>query len=266
MHSPENNDMYTSASRNAAATSLAGQLLTLLLSVSTFALAAPNLAEAEVFSPANTSGQTCCQECGQNCGPRKLRMCTVMVPARVVETRVKVDVIKKQEQREETYTAFKLVPKTRKFEKEECYLKQEIKSKKITDEQCHLVDMPVERTKHVKTYHPELRELCDPRGQGPSQLCEVMVESTEPQTSVCTEKKLAISKTEREISYCVRTPQKRKIPCAEDKYYDLVPVTKTRQVTVCVPELVRTPYEVIVSKPIPKKILCCPQCAKKHSK
>lgn len=189
-----------------------------------------------------------------------------MVPARVVETRVKVDVIKQAEDREEKYTVFQLVPRTRKFEKEKCYLKHDVKSQVITEEKCHLVKMPVERTVNVKTYYPELREVGDPCGECPPQMCEVMVEGTEQRTGMCEEMQVAIAKTEREIFYCVKTPEKQKIPCTEEKYYELVPVTKTRTVSVCVPKVVRSPYEVTVCKNIPKRILCCTKCAKKHCK
>lgn len=210
--------------------------------------------------------QNCCQQCGAHCDPCDLCICTVMVPAQVVETRVKVDVIKNVKEREEKYTAFKLVPKTRKFEKEKCYLKHEVKSKVITEEQCHLVKLPLERTVNVKVYHPELREIPGCGECCPPKVCEVMVESTEQRTGVCEEVQVAVAKVEREIDYCVKTPKTQKIPCTEEKYFELVPVTKTRKVQVCVPEVVRSPYEVIVCKNIPKQIMCCPKCAKSHKK
>jgi len=258
--------MNRTASRTATLFRRTGLTLTLLLSVPSFDVSAVAAAGSGGLSEPAATYQDCCQDCGVRCQHCNLTLCTVTVPTYVVEKRVKVEVVKEQEEREESSTAFKLVPKTRTYETEQCYLKQEIKSKKITDEKCHLVKMPVERTSNVKTYHPELREVCDPCGTCPPRTCEVMVETTEPQVSVCEETQLAISKTEREISYCVLTPQKRKIPCAEETYYELVPVTKTRKVTVCVPKLVRTPYEVIVCKSIPKNVLCCPECAKKHCK
>ena len=210
--------------------------------------------------------QHCCAECGTHCDPCDLQVCTVMVPARVVETRVKVDVVKEPENREEKYTVFQLVPKTRKYDKEKCYLKHEVKSKVITKEQCHLVKLPVERTVNVTTYHPECREIGDPCGECPPQVCEVMVPTTQQQTGVCEEIQVAMAKTECEIFYCVKTPEKLKIPCTEEKYFELVPVTKSRTVSVCVPKVVRSPYEVIVCKEIPQQILCCAKCAKKHCK
>jgi hypothetical protein len=236
-------------------------MLVLLVSLSSGAFGASDDLAFEPAPPPEPVCHSACQQCGQQCDPCDLKLCTVMVSACVAETRVKVDVVKEQEEREEQYTAFKLVPKTRKYEKEECYLKREVKTKKVTDEDCHLVKMPVERTKNVKAYHPELREVCSADGACPPRTCEVMVETTVPEATVCEETQVVVSKTEREISYCVRTPKTRKVPCAEEKYYELVPVTKTRKVTVCVPKLVRTPYEVIVCKRIPKEIMCCPACA-----
>lgn len=120
--------------------------------------------------------QHCCAECGRQCDPCDLQVCTIRVPARVVETRVKVEVVKQPETREEKYTVFQLVPKTRKFEQQRCYLKHDVKSKVITQEKCHLVKLPVEQTINVKTYHPECREIPDPCGECPPQMCEVMVE------------------------------------------------------------------------------------------
>lgn len=252
--------------RYAVAHGVAALTLVFLVSASDSVSAATPQSETGVSASQYPACQGCCQECGKKCHASDLKACTVMVPARVVETRVKTDVISQQEEREEKYTAFQLVPKTRKYEKEEWYLKQEVKSRPVTKETCHLVKMPVERTKYAKTYHPELREIRSPCGDGSSRTCEVMVETKEPRVEVCEETQLAIGKTEREMFYCVKTPEKRSIPCAEEKYYELVPVTKTRRVSVCVPKLVRTPYEVVVRKEIPQTIMCCPNCAQKHCK
>lgn len=187
-----------------------------------------------------------------------------MVPACVAETRVKVEVVREPQEIEEKYTVFQLVPKTRKFEREKCYLKQEVVKQDIKEEKCHLVKTPVEQTLNVKTYHPEYREVLDPCGECPPQVCEVMVECIEPRINVCEETKVAFSTTEKPIHYCVLKPETYKVPCAEEKYFELQEKLQTRKVTVCVPRLVRTPYEVIVCKQIPQQILCCPKCAKKH--
>ena len=52
---------------------------------------------------------------------------------------MKTCVVKKQVEREETYTVFKVVPVKRTYTKEKCYLKDEVRTKTITQEKCHRV-------------------------------------------------------------------------------------------------------------------------------
>jgi hypothetical protein len=41
---------------------------------------------------------------------------------------------------------------------------------------------------------------------------------------------------------------------------ELVPVQKTRKVQVCVPEAVKVPVEVKVTRMVAKQVLCCNDC------
>ena len=55
---------------------------------------------------------------------------------------------------------------------------------------------------------------------------------------------------------------------------ELVPVQKTRKVQVCVPEAIKVPVEVKVTRMVAKKVCCCDDCwcemkqqgKKKHDK
>jgi hypothetical protein len=207
-----------------------------------------------------------CSQCGKACGHGQLVTCTVMVPCNVLETRVKTSVVKELKQQTEKYTVFQLKPVSRKIEKECWYLKDVIKTETVTDEQCHLVKVPVIQNYEVKCYHPECREVVPADGCGncPPQVCEVMVETREPASRTCEEVKVAIAKTTKDIHYCAKEPTPRKVPCMTEETFDLVAVEKERTVDVCIPRIVRTPVDVMVCKEIPQTIVCCAECAKKH--
>ncbi len=92
--------------------------------------------------------KACCNHCGaHDC---HLVECTVMVPIMVTETQVKNCIVKKNVEREETYTVFRRVEDKREFKKKCCYLDTEIKSKEITEKKCHIVNNPVIKTYRVK--------------------------------------------------------------------------------------------------------------------
>ncbi len=215
---------------------------------------------------------TGCPQCGSTCESCQLVECTVYVPMTVMEKRIQNCVVNKTEQREETYTVFKRVPKTRNITKEICYLQDDVRTQTITEKKCHRVMNPVVRMEHVNVYEPELREttvtreVCTECGKVCIEepcTCTVMVKRPDVQMRECQEPDVVFETTKRDISYCVKTPKKATIPCAEETVYELVPVEKTRTVNVCVPEIVPNVVEVPVQKMVAKRVLCCPSCRHK---
>jgi hypothetical protein len=177
---------------------------------------------------------------------------------------MKTCVIKEQIEREEKYTAFEKVPVTRKIYSEHCYLNDEVKTKTITQKECHLIECHVEKTGTGITYHPEMRDVCikDCQGGSETRQCEVMVPAKQPCTQSWTELRVAMGTITKDIDYCVKVPKKEKVVCGEETLCEIRPVERTRMVTVCVPKLIKTPEEVLVRKMIPQTIYCCPKCAK----
>jgi hypothetical protein len=227
-----------------------------------FVLASLTTAGAGVFSHHN------CPRCGTS-GHGKLVERTIMVPTEITETRMKTCVIKRTDVREETYTVFKRVPETRTFTKETCYLEDEVKTKEITKKECHRVTNPVIETCAVKVPHTEMRtemvmkEICTECGPACIEVpCtrEVTVEHDEIRSKTTCVPDIAIETTKREISYCVKVPKTHKTTC-EETVYKLVPIEKTRQVEVCVPEIIKKPFEVTVTKMVPRTVTCCEKCA-----
>jgi hypothetical protein len=189
-----------------------------------------------------------------------------------METRARSQVIYKTEQREETYTVFRRVPKTQKFTKERCYLDDEVRTQMITEKKCHRVMNPVIRMEHVNVLEPEVREMvvskqpctdCDKVCTEEPCVCTVMVKRPDVRTRVCETPDVVFSESKRQIDYCVKVPKKQTIPCAEETVYELVPVEKKRTVEVCVPEIIKEAIEVPVKKMVAKKILCCKSCCGK---
>jgi len=235
----------------------------LLISVSP----APRTARAEGIEMA---GGGHCQKCGAACCENELCSRWIQVPMNVTETRYKSCVVKDIEDRQETYTVFRRVPVERKYYREECYLEDEVKTKTITETQCHLVDNPVERTMKVPVPEIHYRESpcgsdgckdgcggadCEPR------MCQVVVLGEQEIQETCERRDVVFSKTTKEIDYCVKVPKTKKTLCTVEKVYELQPFEETRTVSVCVPKLIKTPYEVTVCRLVPQPILCCPHCA-----
>jgi hypothetical protein len=212
-----------------------------------------------------------CGRCGSVCDTHRLVKKTITVPCVVTETRMETCVVKKQVEREETYTVFKRVPVTRKFEKETCYLADEVKTQLIETKQCHQVQNPVIRTFAVDVPVTQTetvmrkREVCTECGkvciEEPCS-CQVTRMHRETQTEQYCEKDVVFETTKKEISYCVKTPKMHKEFCAEETTYVLEPVEQKRKVTVCVPEIIKKPVDVQVVKHLQKTIYCCEKCAK----
>ena len=214
-----------------------------------------------------------CESCGCNCSKSKLVKRTVMCPATVVETRMKSRVVYTNEQREEKYTAFERVEEKRQITKEVCYLEDEVKTKKIEQKNCKVVQVPVVRTCKCKFPQPEIRsgvrcrEVCTECGckicvEEPYN-CEVVRMIDGVKSDNYCEPQLVFEKLEKDIFYCVKTPKKKKEVVCEEVVYKLKPVTKTRTVDVCVPKIVKEPCEVLVKKMVPKTIYCCEKCCHK---
>jgi hypothetical protein len=212
-----------------------------------------------------------CGHCGSACDTHRLVKKTIMVPCVITETRMETCVVKKQVEKEETYTVFRRVPVTRKFEKETCYLADEVKTQMIETKQCHQVENPVVRTfavdvpvTGVETVMRK-REVCTECGKVCIEepcTCQVTRMERQRQTTQYCEKDVVFSTTKKEISYCVKTPKKHTEFCAEETTYVLEPVEQKRTVLVCVPEIVKKPVDVQVVKQVPKTIYCCQKCAK----
>ena len=213
-----------------------------------------------------------CQKCGTSCSSGELVECTVYVPMTVMEMRSQSRVEYKTEQREETYTVFQRVPKTRKYTKEKCYLDDEVRTQTITEKKCHRVMNPVVRIENVNVLEPEVREgviqkeVCTKCGkiciEEPCS-CTVMVPRADVRTQTCEVPDVVFEETKRQIDYCVKVPKKQTIPCAEETVYELKPVEKKRTVEACVPKIVKEPVEVPVRKMVAQKILCCRACCGK---
>ncbi|MCA9132874.1 MAG: hypothetical protein KDA45_06955 [Planctomycetales bacterium] len=211
-----------------------------------------------------------CERCGVSCQPQVLVEKTILCPVKVIETRLKPCLVETCEEREEKYTAFKCVPEKRIIKKECCYLLDEVKSKEITEKDCKLVDINVARAKNVLVPQYEMAETCVQKQVctrcGPVCVEECCLEEKArmiPGVSVeqdC-EKQLVFAETQREIFYCVKTPKKHTIECAEETVYKLEPVEQTRKVKVTVPKIEYRPYEVEVVKMLPKKVACCVRCS-----
>ncbi len=237
---------------------------TLLTLVAITALFAPALTKA-----AGLFGK--CDHCGHQCDQRVLVECTVMVPMKVMETRMKSCLVETTEERDETYTVFHCEPVKKEIKKECCYLEDEVKTKTITESNCKIMDVPVSVAKNVKVPLIECVEECVQREVctecGPVCVEEmVMVEKARMVDDVRVEQRcdpqLIFDVTKRDIFYCVKTPKKQTIECAVEETVKLVGVEKTRKVCVTVPKFVKQPVEVEVTKMVPKKIMCCVECSK----
>jgi hypothetical protein len=91
-----------------------------------------------------------------------------------------------------------------------------------------------------------------------------------PRTRDCIRNDVVFEECKKTIDYCVKTPKFEKKTCGVETIYKLVPVEKTRTVTVCVPEIVKKPIDIKVQRKVAKTVCCCQECAcktkKKHPK
>lgn len=214
-----------------------------------------------------------CHFCRKHCCAEHLVKKTIKVPITVVEMRVKSCIVQKKEQREETYTVFERVPVKQRFDKEICYLADEVKTKEITQTQCKRVKVPVVRTYAVNVPTKELREVnngggtcsncCNTCQQKPC-VCEVTRYHRETRESACEREQVVFETTKRKIDYCVKVPKTKKEFCSEESTFKLVPVEKKRTVEVCVPKIEKHPVEVLVKKMATKVVYCCEPCWKRH--
>lgn len=214
-----------------------------------------------------------CEQCGEPCREYDLTPCTVMVKKLVLETRIKTEIIQVKEQREETYTVFMKKPVRREYVKERCFLADDVKTQTVIDKKCQIIDVPVTRTYTVKVPHCEVRDLpcecaaCSAKGAKPTtHPTEVVIETKEQRMEHCTEPRLAIATTKKDITYCVKVPKKVKEVCAVEETMELVPVERKRLVDVCVCKVVKKPCEVTVCKWVPMERNCCGKCVTHHKK
>lgn len=215
-------------------------------------------------------GGVCCEACQLECCPCEMVQKTIMVPCTITETRMKVQIVKTTKDREETYTVFQCVPKKQTFTKECCYMETEVKSKEITCEQCRRVQQHVVFEDKVTVpgateYHQEMRCreegccLCPTCVSEPC-TCKITRGMEVPRVQECERPGVVFEETKKTIDYCVQTPKFEKKECGTETVYELVPVTKTRKVQVCVPEAVKVPVDVKVMKMVPKEICVCKHC------
>jgi len=210
-----------------------------------------------------------CECCDCECCPCQLTERTIMVPMCVTETHMKVQIVETMKEREETYTVFQSVPKKRTYSKECCYLETEVKSKDITVEQCRRVQNPVTLEDTVKIpiteFHESVcqREICTICGKVCIEepcTCQVTRTADMPRVQECMRQDVVFEECKKTIDYCVKTPKFDKKECAVETVCELVPVQKTRKVQVCVPEAVKVPCDVKVTRMVAKKIVCCDEC------
>ncbi|MBP86803.1 MAG: hypothetical protein CMJ64_08810 [Planctomycetaceae bacterium] len=195
-----------------------------------------------------------CADCGAAAQKGELVDRVIMVPKICVETVMKTRCIQVKETRDETYTIFQMKPVKRQITKQHCYLVDEVRTKSVVTEQCHIVDVP-----EITTYPPQECKTCEGKGKGG-------VEVSDGATDHGCRKVVGIATTKCEVSYCVKVPKYKTEVCAEIETFELVPVERTRTVSVCVPKIEEYPCDVTVKKWFPETIKCCSTCALHHSK
>lgn len=191
------------------------------------------------------------------------------MPTTVIETRLKSRVVKVTEEREETYTAFVPKPTIDTYHKETCYLDPQVKEKKITKKECKLLPTPIAKTFSVNVPTKERRETYSGRAscsdccpEKPCVKCVTRLHK-ELRSGMIERDQLVFEETTKDIFYCVEMPRKHKEFCFSESYDKLVPVKKTRKVSVCVPKMIREPKDVEVVKMLPYVIYCCEECQDK---
>lgn len=220
-----------------------------------------------------SAGNCRCHHCGTHCQPGRLVKKTITVPTVVTETRLKTCIVKTMQEREETYTVFKRVPVKKTYNKETCYLDDEVRTKTITKKNCKRVKLPVTTDYAVnvpveefrpKTIHKELCSDCGKACIEEPCMCKVTRMTRDVRSKQCERDDIVFETIKKEINYCVKVPKKHTEFCREETVYKLEPVEKTRKVTVCVPEIIKKPVEVKKVKMLKKTIYCCEKCHKKH--
>lgn len=210
-----------------------------------------------------------CEVCGGECCPCEIEQHTIMVPMCLTETRMKVRIVKTTKEREETYTVFTSVPQKRTFTKECCYLEPEVKSKEITKTECHRVRNPVtlEDTvlvpvteMHTEMQCREVCTICGTKRVAEECTCCVNHGIETPRVQNCTREDVVFEECKKTIDYCVITPKTEKKECGTETVCKLVPIEKTRKVLVCVPEAIKEPVEVKVTRMVAKNVCCCNDC------
>jgi hypothetical protein len=209
--------------------------------------------------------------CGVGCSPTCLVTKTIMCPMQITETQVRYVTETKTEEHELPYTVFQRVPVTREYSRECCYLADETKTKVISWKECRRVDNPT-----VQTYTAQVPETECRVGTRQDCRCidgqQVLVEEPydyqvtvlrpEVRSRNCNQPDVVFETKSDVLSYCVKTPKKHTVPCGEETVYKLVPVEKTRKVSVCVPVQVAKPVEVTVCRMVPQTVVCCQSCAR----
>lgn len=240
--------------------------------VSPGAAQVPNAAYADgtgCVKAVSDCGTTTCPVCGRRVPCCDVRERTLMVPMKVVETRMKPCVVKTMKEREETYTTFKLVPEEREYKRKTCYLALEVKSQEITKKQCRTADVPVTLSDEVRQPVRELREgvrrreVCTKCGKVcVEEPCTCVVNRTVdvPRERTYCRKEVVFEECKKTIDYCVKTPKFEEEVCAVEKSYRLEPVEKKRTVQVCVPEIVQKPTDYCVTRMVQKKVVSCSAC------
>jgi hypothetical protein len=240
-----------------------------IIALTVIALAAVANSAAACDKCGRHTAVTCCPCCQIECCPCQLHEHAIMVPCRVTETHLRIKIVETLKEREETYTVFEKKPVSRKYSKECCYLEKEVKSKLITIESCRRVELPVTLVDSVNVCVPEMqegvrrREVCTECGKiCIEEPCTCMINRAEKVARVQngTRQDVVFEETTKTIDYCVISPKYHTIDCGEETTCELVPVTKTRKVQVCVPEAVKVPCDVEVTKMVAKNICCCDVC------
>lgn len=90
----------------------------------------------------------------------------------------------------------------------------------------------------------------------------VCVMKDQPQSVNCEQENVVFITRSEVQSYCVKVPKYKEEVCKEVTEYKLVPVVKTKKIVECVPEIVKRPVEVQVTKMVPRTIYCCEACSK----
>jgi hypothetical protein len=81
-----------------------------------------------------------------------------------------------------------------------------------------------------------------------------------PRVRECAREDVVFETCKKTIDYCVTSPKFHTVDCGEETTCELVPVLKTRKVQCCVPEAVKVPVEVCVTRMVAKRIICCEEC------